>query len=72
MSHRLLVLLLCLALTLAPCLPALAEDAAEETRRFVAPDLPEGAIPYDANHPELLDADMIYARSAILIQADTG
>ena len=72
MSHRLLALLLCLALTLAPCLPALAEDAAEETRRFVAPDLPEGAIPYDANHPELLDADMIYARSAILIQADTG
>ena len=72
MSHRLLALLLSLALALASCLPALAEEPVEETRRFVAPDLPEGAIPYDSSHPELLDADMIYARSAILIQADTG
>ena len=72
LSHRLPALLLCLVLTLIPCLPSLAEDVPEETRRFVAPDLPEDAIPYDANHPELLDADMIYARSAILIQADTG
>ena len=72
MSHRLLALLLSLALALASCLPALAEEPAEEARRFVAPDLPKGAIPYDSSHPELLDADMIYARSAILIQADTG
>ena len=51
MSHRLLALLLSLALALASCLPALAEEPAEEARRFVAPDLPEGAIPYAASDP---------------------
>ena len=69
MSQRLLALLLCLALTLAAFSPASAE---EEERRFVAPELPADAIPYDESHPELLDADMLYARSAILIEADTG
>ncbi len=52
---------------------ALAEDGGEEqSERFVAPDLPEGAIPYDETHPELLDEDMLYCRSCILIEASTG
>ena len=71
MSQRLLALLLCLALTLAALSPASAEEE-EEVRRFVAPELPADAIPYDESHPDLLDADMLYARSAILIEADTG
>ena len=40
--------------------------------RFVAPTLPPDAIAWDKNHPDILDEDMLYAHSAILIEADTG
>ncbi len=46
------------------------DDTGEDV--FVAPRLSENAIPWDERHPELLDADMLYARSAILIEATTG
>ena len=70
MPQRLLALLLCAALLISCCLPALAEDS--EAQRFVAPTLPPDAIAWDKNHPEILDEDMLYAHSAILIEADSG
>ncbi|MDO5299198.1 MAG: D-alanyl-D-alanine carboxypeptidase family protein [Clostridia bacterium] len=71
MFHRLIALLFAAALLILPPACAAAEDDSQQ-ERFVAPELPEGAIPYDEAHPELLDADMLYAQSAILIEADTG
>ncbi|MBR1708745.1 MAG: D-alanyl-D-alanine carboxypeptidase [Clostridia bacterium] len=50
--------------------PVLAEDMDEDV--FVAPRLSENAIPWDERHPELLDGDMLYAKSAILIEAKSG
>ena len=70
MPQRLLALLRCAALLISCCLPALAEDS--EAQRFVAPTLPPDAIAWDKNHPEILDEDMLYAHSAILIEADSG
>lgn len=73
MSHRILAWLLAAVMLIftLPC--ALAEETGEEEpERFVAPDLPEDAIPYDEAHPELLDADMLYCQSCILIEASTG
>lgn len=70
LPQRLLALLLCAALLISCCLPALAEDS--EAQRFVAPTLPPDAIAWDKNHPEILDEDMLYAHSAILIEADSG
>ncbi len=49
--------------------PSLAEESSDA---FIPPTLPEGAIPWDERHPELLDGDMLYAQSAILIEADSG
>lgn len=46
-------------------LPAFAEDIPEPTP---ATD----AVPYDAEHPELLDPDQLWAVSAILIDAHSG
>ena len=73
MLHRLIALMLAIALSIC-CLapPAFAEDAAEEEDKWVDPKLPEDAIPWDATHPELLEEDMLYAKSAILIEATTG
>ncbi|MFQ9448156.1 MAG: hypothetical protein ACLR4A_13230 [Christensenellales bacterium] len=70
MPQRLLALLLCAALFIPSC--ALAEDTTPEPERFVAPTLPPDAIAWDSSHPDILDEDMLYARSAILIEADTG
>ena len=72
MSHRLLALMLAVALSIS-CLapPGLAEDAAEENQ-WVDPKLDPNAIPWDDKHPELLEEDMLVARSAILIEATTG
>ena len=70
MSHRLFALMLAIALcicSLAP--PGLAE---EETDVWVDPKLPDDAIRWDETHPELLDKDMLVAKSAILIEATTG
>ena len=73
MSHRLIALMLAIALSIC-CLapPVFAEDGAEEEDKWVDPKLPEDAIPWDATHPELLEEDMLYAKSAILIEATTG
>ena len=72
MPQRLLALLLCAALFICPAFVSAFAEEEEEEQRFVAPTLPPDAIPYDPEHPELLDEDMIYALSAILIEADTG
>ena len=72
MPQRLFALLLCAALLISAVPPALAEDQPVEAERFVAPTLPPDAIAWDKNHPDILDEDMLYAHSAILIEADTG
>lgn len=72
MSRRFyaLFLLFC-CLSAAFAIPALAlED--DDAPSFVAPTYPPDAIPYDADHPDLLDEDMLIAHSAILIEASTG
>lgn len=58
------VLLLC-------CLFAQAVLAEEETR-YIAPKLDSNADPYDPEHPENLEEGQLYAKSAILIEANTG
>ena len=72
MSHRLFALMLAIALSIS-CLapPVLAEDVQEENQ-WVDPKLDPNAIPWDEKHPELLEEDMLVARSAILIEASTG
>ncbi|MBQ7305550.1 MAG: D-alanyl-D-alanine carboxypeptidase, partial [Clostridia bacterium] len=66
MNHlRRFFALVCALLTLC-CLPtAYAIDIPEPT---LSPD----ANKYDAEHPELLYEDQLYAASAILIEASTG
>ena len=70
MSHRLFALMLAIALCIS-CLapPGLAE---EDTDVWVDPKLPDDAIRWDETHPDLLDKDMLVAKSAILIEASTG
>lgn len=74
MLHRYFALVLCLALFLCALASplALAEDEADAADAWVDPTLPEDAIRWDETHPELLDNDMLYAHSAILIEASTG
>ncbi len=48
---------------------ALAE---EDEDKFIPPEGPSDANPYDPVHPENLDADQLTATSAILIEANTG
>ena len=57
---------------LMPYVSLSEEEPAEPVIEYVRPQLPADAIPWDSNHPELLDGDMLYAKSAILIEADTG
>lgn len=45
---------------------------AEEGDKIVEPTLSPDASPYDDTHPELLEEDQLYARSAILIEASSG
>ena len=63
---RTLVLLCALLLLFLPLSPVRAEDEIPE------PTLSPDASPYDAEHPEDLSPDQLYALSAILISADTG
>ena len=73
MPQRLLVLLCALLLAVLPVPHVLAEDGTtEEENVFVQPTLPPNAIRYDSDHPDILEGDMLYARSAILIEASTG
>lgn len=57
--------LVCVLCTLCTLLPAYAIEIPEPT---LSPD----ANPYDAQHPELLEEDQLYAASAILMEAGSG
>jgi D-alanyl-D-alanine carboxypeptidase (penicillin-binding protein 5/6) len=50
---------------------SLAEDQADE-EKFIPPEKPSDANSYDPEHPENLQEDQITAKSAILIEANTG
>lgn len=65
-------LCLVLAVLLTCILPASIAAAEEEVVRYIAPTLSSDADPYDPEHPENLDEDQLYAKSAILIEAKTG
>lgn len=66
MKHlRRVFALICALCTLRCLLPAYAIEIPE-------PTLSPEANPYDAEHPELLYEDQLYAASAILIEASTG
>lgn len=74
MSCRLTALLMLLMFLAVP-LPIHAENTGEDETGeilYIEPTYPRDAIPWDSNHPELLDEDMILAKSAILIEASTG
>lgn len=53
-----------------PGAAAYAEDVQETT--YEAPRLPSDVDPYDSEHPEELNSDQLYAKSAILIEATSG
>lgn len=50
---------------------ALAEDTTTDIR-YIAPTLSSNAPAYDEEHPENLTGDQLYAKSAILIEAESG
>ena len=50
---------------------AFAQDVTEAVD-YYEPQLPAGAQVYDPEHPEILLAEQLYAKSAILIEATTG
>lgn len=50
----------------------LFSSALAETVAFIAPKLSSDADPYNEEHPEELQANQLYANSAILIEASTG
>ena len=67
MSVALLILFCALPLSLH------AEETADEDEiLYIEPRLSADAIPYDSAHPDMLEAEMLYARSAILIEAESG
>lgn len=51
--------------------PRALAEAADDVK-FVAPQLPSDVDPYDPQHPEDLQEDQLYAKSAILIEAKSG
>ncbi len=73
LSRRLIALLLTAALLITG-LPCAGAESATDSQEDVWQDpvLSEDAIPWDEKHPDLLDASMLYAHSAILIEASTG
>jgi len=75
LSRRLIALLLSAALMITGLMPtaiAVESDPNTEENVWVDPVLSDNAIPWDEKHPELLDPSMLYAKSAILIEASTG
>jgi serine-type D-Ala-D-Ala carboxypeptidase (penicillin-binding protein 5/6) len=50
---------------------AFAQDTVE-TVEYIAPTLPEGVAEYDEAYPENLVPEQLYAKSAILIEANSG
>ena len=63
--RRALCWLMAMLIILSMALPALALEIPEPT---LSPD----AAPYDAEHPESLEEDQLYAVSAILMEASSG
>ena len=49
-----------------------AGSAESPTEEIPQPTLSPDAAPYDAEHPENLEADQLYGLSAILLSEDTG
>jgi len=72
LSRRLLALLLSAALLITGLAPTAFAIEADSEDVWVDPVLSENAIPWDEKHPELLDPSMLYAQSAILVEASTG
>ena len=72
MARRLIALLALLLSCLLPAVPCALGEEDDDGIVYVAPTLPPNAIPWDSNHPELLDSGMLYAQSAILIEANSG
>ncbi len=61
---------LCIVLFLLSCgLPAVSESDGDT---FVEPRLSSDANPYDPEHPEILEENQLVAKSAILIEANSG
>ncbi|MEA5144547.1 MAG: D-alanyl-D-alanine carboxypeptidase family protein [Candidatus Limiplasma sp.] len=63
------------ALSLLPWAGVVAKAQEEQTPpeiRYIAPELPSDALPYDPAHPENLTEDQLYAKSVILIEESTG
>ena len=60
------VMIMLVMLAITPAQTALAESV------FIAPTLSKDAPEYDPEKPENLSPDQLYARSAILIEANTG
>lgn len=71
MKQRFWIRFVCLALAVCTACLIPALSLAEEVS-YVAPKLSSDADPYDPEHPEELEADQLYAKSAILIEASTG
>ncbi len=69
LSHRFLAFF---ALLMAAVVSRGTPARAEEEDAWVQPTLPPDAIRWDAEHPDVLDENMLYAQSAILIEASTG
>ena len=67
---------LCLGILLCahglPVQAPLAEDAIPGDIQYIAPTLPSDVDPYDPERPEELQAEQLYAKAAILIEATTG
>ncbi len=59
------------AVCICLCFGMLFGFANAEDVPYIAPTLPSDADPYDPAHPELLDEDQLYAKSAILIEASS-
>lgn len=67
MKKRLLAALFAFMTLWCACAGALAEETT-----FVEPTLAPDATPYDAEHPENLEDDQLYAPSAIVIEQSSG
>ena len=66
------VLILLLVLSFSLFISYAEETGDESAIAYIEPRYSSDAIPWDSAHPELLDPDMLLARSAILIEADSG
>ncbi len=63
---------LCLGPVSPGAATARAEDMVVDDVPFIPPKLPADVDPYDPEHPEELQEEQLYAKSAILIEATSG